>query len=56
MLGNDVQCSRGVFFDRLIKRENERGVGKIVKLRDERSKGWEVKLLVYFDDYIGSGI
>ena len=42
------------FFDKVIKKVNERAVGRGVKLRDEKGGGWEINQVLYADDSFGT--
>ena len=36
----------------MVRRVNERAMGKGVKLRDENWEGWEIKQVLYADDTV----
>ena len=41
-----------IFFDRVVRRVNERAMGRGVKLRDENGGGWEIKQVFYAHDTV----
>ena len=43
----NVPVDLNIFFDRVVRQDNERATGASLKLRDENGGGWETEQVLY---------